>query len=93
MKQVKQIFLVAMSIAVLGGSVMAQEEAPRMSLSFSESCNNVFRHYCVAGGHETAVNRVLLILKERGEKITVKLIKRVARSTPLRSYTPPPKPE
>lgn len=93
MKQFKQIFLVAMSIAVFGGSVIAQEEAPRMSLSFSERCNNVFRYYCVSGGHEMAVNRTLLILKERGEKITVKLIKRVARSTPSRSYTPPPKPE
>ncbi len=93
MKQIKQVFLVGISIAVLSGSVLAQEETPRISLDFNEQCNNIFRHYCVSGNHERAVNRMLLIKKERGEKISIRLIKKIARSTPSRTYTPPPQPE
>lgn len=86
---IKQVFLVLFMTATLAGSALAQEEAPRLSLSFSEQCNNFLRHYCVSGNHQRAVDSKLLAMKRKGITITVKLIKRTARTTPSGIYVPP----
>ena len=91
MRRIKWIVIVALTLSVLGGTGLAQEEQrPAVRLGFSERCNNFLRHYCMAGSHEMAVNYVLLGMKEQGTPITVKLIKQVARKTPARYKTPQP---
>jgi len=89
MRLVKQVFLVLTTVVTLSGSAIAQDEKPRLSLAFSEQCNNFLRHYCVSGNHQRAVDSKLLAMKERGITITVKLIKSTARSTPSGIYIPP----
>lgn len=90
MRLAKQIFLVVFMSVTLAGISFAQEEVPKMALTFSEQCNNFLRHYCVSGNHQRAVDYKLLAMKERGITITVKLIRRTARSTPSGAYVPPP---
>jgi hypothetical protein len=95
MRWMKRTLLIIGLIWAAHTAAVAQDEAgqPRVTLDFSEQCNNFLRHYCVAGNHEAAVNQVLLTLKERGTNITVKLIKQVARRTPSKVYIPPAPPE
>lgn len=88
MRLAKQIFLVVWLTLFLAGASFAQEEMPRLALTFSEQCNNFLRHYCVSGNHQRAVDYKLLAMKERGVTITVKLIKRTARTTPSGAYVP-----
>ena len=90
MQLVKRAFLVVFVTFTLAGVSLAQEEIPRVDLTFSEQCNNFLRHYCVSGNHQRAVDYKLLAMKERGVTITVKLIKRTARTTPSGAYVPPP---
>jgi len=95
MRMIKVTLLIISWVLLSQTPVMAQEDesVPKITLDFSERCNNFLRHYCVAGSHEAAVNQVLLTLKERGTNITVKLIKTVARSTPSKVDSPPTPPE
>ncbi len=87
MRIVKRILLVFLIAFTFGGTLLAQEEAPRVALSFSERCNNFLRHYCLPGNHEVSVNRLLLDMKKKGEVISSKLIKRIAQTTPSRLRT------
>jgi len=88
MRMVKQLILVVfMTISVMGVSY-AQEEIPRISLTFSEQCNNFLRHYCVSGNHQRAVDIKLLNMKEKGMTITVKLIRKTSRTTSSGAYVP-----
>lgn len=89
MRLVKQVFLAVFMTITLAGAAIAQEEVPRISLTFSEQCNNFLRHYCVSGNHQRAVDNRLLAMKERGVTITVKMIKRTARTTPSGAFVPP----
>jgi hypothetical protein len=95
MRWMKQtLLIIGLMVAAYGTAIAQNDEGmPRITLDFSEQCNNFLRHYCVAGSHEAAVNQVLLSLKERGTNITVKLIKQVARTTPSKVYIPPAPPE
>lgn len=88
MKGVKQIILSICLIGAFGGSIWAQEQVPRLYLETFEKCNNYARHYCLNGSHEAAVNRTLLEMKRKGQEITVRVIKKVARSTPSRLSNP-----
>lgn len=88
MRLVKQVFLVVFMAVSLAGVSFAQDETPQLSLTFSEQCNNFLRHYCVSGNHQRAVDYKLLAMKEKGITITVKLIKRTARTTPSGAYVP-----
>lgn len=90
MRLVKQVLLVIFITVAFTGVSIAQDEKPELSLTFSEQCNNFLRHYCVSGNHQRAVDNKLLAMKERGVTITVKLIKRTARTTPAGIYVPPP---
>ena len=89
MRRITWMVMVAVVLTVFSGTGFAQEEErPVVSLGFSERCNNFLRHYCMAGGHEMAVNQALLGMKMQGTPITVKIIKRVARKTPARYKVP-----
>lgn len=88
MKCLKTLILaVSLSIS-LSGMLVAQNNVPNVYLEASEKCNNFARHYCLNGSHEAAVNRALLDMKRKGYRITAKVIKSVARSTPSRMYNP-----
>ncbi len=86
MRLVKQLILVVCMTISLAGWSYAQEDVPKLTLSFSEQCNNFLRHYCVSGNHQRAVDTKLLDLKERGMTITVKLIRQTSRTTPSGIY-------
>ncbi len=88
MKLFKLILLTAIINLVSGGVLLAQEQIPSIYLERSEKCNNSSRLYCVNGGHEAAVNRILLDMKKKGYRITPKLIKTIAHSTPSRVRNP-----
>lgn len=90
MRLVKQLVLAVFVTITVTGVSLAQEEAPKMTLTFSEQCNNFLRHYCVSGNHQLAVDNKLLVMKERGISITVKLIRQTARTTPSGAYVPSP---
>ncbi len=90
MRLVKQVFLVVFMTVTLAGVSYAQEQMPKLVLTFSEQCNNFLRHYCVSGNHQRAVDYKLLNMKGKGITITVKLIRRTARTTPSGTYVPPP---
>ncbi len=88
MRLAKQLVLaIVMTISVIGVSY-AQEEIPKASLTFSEQCNNFLRHYCVSGNHQRAVDNKLLVMKEKGLTITLKMIRKTARTTPSSAYVP-----
>jgi hypothetical protein len=88
MRMVKQLILVVFMIISVMGVSYAQEEIPKTSLTFSEQCNNFLRHYCVSGNHQRAVDFKLLNMKEKGMTITVKLIRKTARTTASGTYVP-----
>ena len=88
MRRITWLVMIAVVLTIFGGTGIAQEERPVVTLGFSERCNNFLRHYCMAGNHEMAVNRVLLDMKIQGTPITVKIIKRIARKTPARYKVP-----
>ena len=90
MRRITWMVMVAVVLTIFGGTGLAQEERPVVTLGFSERCNNFLRHYCLAGSHEMAVNQALLDMKMHGTPITVKIIKRVARRTPARHKAPQP---
>ena len=90
MRLAKRLVLVIfMTVSVVSASY-AQEEIPRTVLTFSEQCNNFLRHYCVSGNHQRAVDYKLLGMKEKGMTITVKLIRKTARTTHSSAYAPSP---
>ena len=88
MRLLKLILLTAMINLICGGFLIAQEQVPSIYLERSEKCNNSSRLYCVNGSHEAAVNRILLDMKKKGYRITPKLIKTIARTTPSRIRNP-----
>ncbi|MBU2514731.1 hypothetical protein KJ966_25690 [bacterium] len=88
MKLFKLVLLTAIINLFFNGVMMAQEQAPSIYLEHSEKCNNSSRLYCVNGSHEAAVNRILLDMKKKGYRITPKLIKTIAHSTPSRVRNP-----
>jgi|GEM_PF-1156635 hypothetical protein len=90
MRLVKQLILAVFMTIFLAGGVYAQDDIPKVTLTFSEQCNNFLRHYCVSGNHQRAVDIRLLDLKEKGMTITIKLIRRTARTTPSGTYVPSP---
>ena len=92
MKGVKKWLFLCVSMFLISGPLYAQENVPTVTLDFSEKCNNFLRHYCMSGSHEYEVNRILLDMKEKGTNITVKLIKKVAQSTPSKVYVSPSTP-
>jgi len=89
MRLVKQVFLAVFVLVTLTGVSFAQDDVPRIQLTFSEQCNNFLRHYCVSGNHQRAVDNKLLSMKERGITITLKLIRGTSRTTPSATYVPP----
>ncbi len=88
MISVKPLILISISCVILSGILTAQEKIPSIYLEPSEKCNNYARHYCLNGSHEASVNRALLDMKRKGYRITPKLIKSVARTTPSRMHNP-----
>ncbi len=76
----KKLFLTLFTLIVLGGTLLAQDNAaPQLSLDSFEQCNNWARHYCLNGNHNAAVNQKLLQLKKRGYIITTKIIRSYAQ--------------
>ena len=90
MKLAKRIFVTVILVLTFCGMPTAQEEKPKITLIFSEKCNNFLRYYCQSGNHEMVVNQILVQMKEKGTPITNKLIKRTAQSTPSRLKIRPP---
>ena len=84
----KPFILTLLSCVLLSGILTAQEQKPSIYLEPSEKCNNYARHYCLNGSHEASVNRALLDMKRKVYRITPKLIKSDARSTPSRMRNP-----
>ena len=87
-------FLLSFGVLVLlclsSSNLFAQSETPRFHLQPSEKCNNYARHFCLNGSHEAAVNRTLLDMKKKGYRITPRLIKNIAKTTPSRLHNPTP---
>lgn len=81
------LLLIAVSF-VFSTGVTGQEQTPGIYLETHEKCNNYQRHFCLNGSHEASVNRILLDMKRKGRRISEKLIKTVARSTPSRLRNP-----
>ena len=88
MTSVKTLILTIIGSVLLSGILTAQEQPPSIYLEGSEKCNNYSRHYCLNGSHEASVNRTLLDMKRKGYRITPKLIKSIARTTPSRMRNP-----
>lgn len=88
MISVKPLILTFLGVILWAGIASAQQQAPSIYLEPSEKCNNYARHFCLNGSHEASVNRALLDMKRKGYRITPKIIKNVARSTPSRLDNP-----
>ncbi len=88
MKILKSALVIFVLGLVANGTLVAQEQSPGIYLDTFEKCNNYARHFCMNGSHEAAVNRELLDMKRKGYRITPKVIRNVAKSTPSRLRNP-----